>query len=510
MILYTIFRESTDPQERKKGLARQSRQVKRFAETWPGGPHSIYEPHAQVIESASQGSRREWETEVEKGIELCRKGLTQAFVFPEVDRETRNPLVSVPILRRVLDAGIPVFFAEEGLQLNPHDPRSVNLYSEAVAKACAYVDVFVQKTRAGRFDRANEDHLLPSNTKMFGFDIVDGKKVINRAQAAALNQAGDIILREGRSGPAARWLNEQGWRTTRGKLFSSTVLACEGGTFRNRALLGETIINFKEKRVVIRHQPIMDVAKFEAINAVLDGRKLREPRSTTFYALTGIATCECGAGLEPNNTGYHRYYRCKAHCGGKWQRQEAFERKVWDSFGDYLKERQARADYLELAGQSLAKLEEELARVEHDMAGNSLEWKSVLGKDLAGYPTQVIDEKKAELMAVRESLEWRKAQIEGQLLLLPQVNPEEVERELAALGEPWLLCDWSTSSSASDEGLPLEQGKVLRQTLLRLGAEVHVEKEEIRIIGRLVMGTAARVGAKADASGGAVGRRRCH
>jgi hypothetical protein len=272
MIIYAILRESSDPQERKKGLALQWRQVNRFAETWPSGPHQVYEHHSQVIESASQGNRREWEVEVERGIDLYRRGLINAFVFPEVDRETRNPLISVPILRRVLDAGIPVFFAEEGLHLDPSDPRSVNKYSESVAKACAYVDVMVQKTRAGRFDRADEDHLLPNNTKMFGFDIVDGKKVLNQAQAAALRQAGEIILREGRSGPAAKWLNEQGWRTTHGKLFSPTSLACRRGTFRNRALIGETVVNFEEKQVVIHHEAIFDVAKFEAINAVLDGQ----------------------------------------------------------------------------------------------------------------------------------------------------------------------------------------------------------------------------------------------
>jgi len=55
----------------------------------------------------------------------------------------------------------------------------------------------VQKTRAGRFDRANEDQLLPSNVRMFGFDIVDGRRVVNQGQAAALRQAGDIILSEG-------------------------------------------------------------------------------------------------------------------------------------------------------------------------------------------------------------------------------------------------------------------------------------------------------------------------
>lgn len=499
MKFYTILRESSDPQERKKGLTRQRRQIARFAETWSGGPHQVYEPCPQVIESASQGSRREWVAAVNRGIELHREGLIDAFLFPEVDRETRNPLTSVPILRLVLDAGIPVFFAEERLHLDPNDPRSVNQYSEAVAKACAYVDVFVQKTRAGRFDRANEDHLLPNNTKMFGFDIIDGKKVVNQAQAAALRQAGEIILREGRSGPAAKWLNEQGWRTTYGKLFSPTSLACKGGTFRNRALIGETVINFEEKQVVIRHEAILDLAKFEAINAVLDGRRLREPRSVAFYALTGIVSCGCGAKWEPCNTGYHRYYRCTAHCGAKWQRKEAFEQEVWDSFGDYLKERQSRADYLELAQQSEAKLGGELLKIQRDIDTNTLEWRSLLQKDLGGYPTQIIEQKKAELNAARESLEWRKAEIEGQLLLLPQVNPDEVERELTTLGEPWLVCDWSTPTETPHDGLSREQAEILKQTLLRLGAEVRVERGEIRIIGRLPVGVGAKVGAKADA-----------
>ncbi len=508
LTFYTIFRESSDPQERKKGLSRQQRQVRRFAETWSGGPHRIYEPHAQVIESASQGSRSEWVVAVNRGIELHHQGLIDAFLFPEVDRETRNPLISVPILRLVLDAGIPVFFAEEKLHLDPDDPPSVNQYSEAVAKACAYVDVFVQKTRAGRFDRADQDHLLPSNTKMFGFDIVDGKKVVNQAQAAALRQAGEIILREGRSGPAARWLTEQGWHTTHGKPFSATTLACRNkGIFWNPALIGETVIDFKEKQVVIHHEGIFDEAKFEAIKAVLDGRRLREPRSVTFYALTGLIVCGCGAKWEPCNNGNHRYYRCTVRCGEKSWRQEAMEHFVWDSFGGYLKERQARTDYIQLAQASVAKLQDELTRIERDIGSNASEWRSLLERDLEGYPAVVIEDKKAELNAARESLEWRKAEIEGQLLLLPQVNPDEVEREVAKLGEPWFMCDWSTSGGTLDD-LSQEQGKILRQTLLRLSAEVRIARREIRIIGRLPLGAGTMVRAKQGAAGATASRRR--
>ncbi len=201
MRLYALLRESSDPQERKKGLSRQWRQLHRFAETWPGGPHTI-EHHAQIIESASQGSRREWQEATERSIELFHQGAIDGILFPEVDRETRNPFTSVPILNLALRAGVPIFFAEEELELDPRDSEAIQSYTDAVAKSCSYLATMVRKCREGRFDRANTDQKLPSNTKMFGFDIVDGRRVPNQAQAAALREAGQIMLRNGRTGPA--------------------------------------------------------------------------------------------------------------------------------------------------------------------------------------------------------------------------------------------------------------------------------------------------------------------
>jgi hypothetical protein len=240
------------------------------------------------------------------------------------------------------------------------------------------------------------------------------------------------------------------------------------------------VVNFKEKQIVLHHDAILDVTRFEAIRAVLDGRRLREPRSPTFYALTGLVVCGCGAKWEPCNNGNRRYYRCTARCREKSWRREALEQAIWDSFGVYLKERQART-------------------VERDISSNAAEWRSLLERDLAGYPADITQDKKAELNAARESLEWRKAEIEGQLLLLPEVNPEEVEREIATLGEPWLMCDWSTPGESHRDGLSREKGEILRQTLLRLGAEVRIAGRETRITGRLAVGTGARGRAKQGA-----------
>ncbi|MBM2825480.1 MAG: Recombinase protein [Dehalococcoidales bacterium] len=143
-----------------------------------------------------------------------------------------------------------------------------------------------------------------------------------------------------------------------------------------------------------------------------------------------------------------------------------------------------------------------MVRIKQEIIKSSSEWRSLLEKDLAGYPPEIINEKKAALNAARESLEWRRAEIAAQLLLLPKVNSEDVERELAELGEPWLMFDLSTQTEAGRHNeLPLEQARVLRETLLRLGARYMVKNGEVRILGRLPIVSESQVCAKTNASG---------
>ena len=296
MRFYCLFRESSDPQMAKKGLDRQWRQVRRFAETWDGAPHEISPHSVQISESASKGNRLEWQEAVEQGIEYYHQGVIDGFLFPEVDRETRNPVNSIPILNLALGAGVPIYFAQEQLRLDPKDPEAINRYTDAMSKSCAYLATMVQKCRGGRFDRADIDRKLPSNTKMFAFDIVEGKRVPNQAQAEALRKAAQIALKEGRLAPAAKWLDAQGFQTTVNKPFTTVTLH---GLFRNRALIGKTTINFKEKVVTIDHEPMMDVVIFEALQAMLDERKLRTPRSEVFYVLSGLYSAAMVRGLSP-------------------------------------------------------------------------------------------------------------------------------------------------------------------------------------------------------------------
>jgi len=495
MRFYCFLRESSAGQQDRYGPKTQWRDFERFIQNWPEGPHYIRtEDSSTVIESASKWNRPIWEQAIAEGIQRFKAGLVDGFLFGRVDRETRNLFASIPVLRMAIDAGVPIFFAQEKLYLDPKDPEAMEQYMKEAQDSLAYIRKFVKNTTPGRIARARDDQKLPCNIGMFGFDIVDGKRVVNQAQAAAIRQAVEVTLKEGRPGAGRCWLNDHGWRTTQGKPFSTQTLTGKAALFRNRALIGETIIRFKEETVVIHHDAILDVPTFEALQAVLDAQGVRE-RRTQFYALSGIAYCGCGARFESAKSGIYRYYRCAVHCGERHWRKGDFEWAVWNSFGEYLNNRQSRMDYLQLARQSEVKVREELQKVEREIKANGEEWKALLDRDLSGYPAAIVEQKKKELSAAAESLQWQKAQIEAELLLLPQVDPADVEQELTTLAAPWLLCDWSTRDQIPHGSLPRQQAEVLRQTLLQLSARVHVEKGDIKIVGRLPVGFGTKVNA---------------
>lgn len=430
-----------------------------------------------------------------------------------------------------LGAGVPVFFAEEELHLDPKDPEAIRCYAEAVSQACNYLATMVRKCRAGRFDRADIDHRLPSNTKMFGFDIIDGRRVLNQAQAEALREAAQIALREGRLAPAAKYLNDKGFITTQGKPFTRVTLR---GLFRNRALIGETVVNFKEKMVVLKHDRILDDAAFEALQVMLDGHR-RSQRSEVFYCLSGLSFCGCGARFEASKTGAGRYYyRCERHCGERTWRKGEPEWEVNEAFGRYLQRRESQRECLELAQKSRAKLQNGLDQVERDIAENGREWRTLLDKELADYPAIIIDDKKRELTAERESLLRAKTKIKAQLDELPQVDWAEVELALVELAKSWQKCNtggygipnpmsWERASVAeaieaqqagdkeraakllaltiSTPDMPRkltdEQAHLLREMLLKLNCRITISNRVVVINGKLPL---TSVRAKEDAS----------
>ncbi len=221
MRFFCFIRVSGPKQKDKYGPKVQRRDFEAFAKSWPNGPHYLSpDDSATVVESATKWDRPIWEQAIAEGIRRFRAGLVDAFLMGRVDRETRNLFASIPIIRLAIDAGVPVFFAQEKLHLNPNDPEAMDRYMKEAQDAAAYIRKLVKNTAPGRLARAKDDQKLPCNTTMFGFNVIDGRRVVNEAQAAAILQAIETTFKEG-PGAGRRWLNDHGWRTSHGNLFST-------------------------------------------------------------------------------------------------------------------------------------------------------------------------------------------------------------------------------------------------------------------------------------------------
>jgi len=491
LTFYRLLRESSKAQKDRYGLPTQRRVTERYAVSLGG--IVTEENTAIVLESAVAWVRDEWQTAVSEGLCRFHSGLINAFLLPRVDRETRNLFASIPILREVIDQGIPIYFAEEDICLTPSAADALQTYLEAAMEAAAYLRRLVKNTKPARIARARDDQKHPTNTEMFGSDFIDGKRVPNQAEAAALREAAQITLREGRPMSGATWLNDQGFRTTHGKKFKAGSIR---DLFRNRALIGETVINFEEEQVIIRHEGILDRATFEALQTLLDERRLRAMRSEkSFYALSGIPFCWCGARFEPNKIKHNHYYRCERRCGERSWRQEELEVEVWKAFWHYLEQRQSRKEYLRRAQQSSARLQRDLSGIERSIAENDDGWRTLLAKDLADYPDIIINEEKRKLKAERDSLLREKIKLEPELLMLPQVDAGQVEQELNSLAESFQMANtggYGIGGAMSWERVTIrektlsdEQAHFLRDMLLKLNCKITIHNRAVFVAGKL-------------------------
>jgi DNA invertase Pin-like site-specific DNA recombinase len=480
---YRLLRVSSEGQKDRYGLPVQERATEDFVARLPNGPHGIADT-AVVVESAGGWIRQDWANAISEGLRRFRNGEVNAFLLPRVDRETRNLFASIPLLKEVLDAGIPVYFAEEDICLTPSDPDAIQKYFESAMGAAAYLRTLVKNTRGGRLARARDYQKHPTNRVMFGFDLIDGKRIPKPAEAHALCEAAQVALKAGRSSPAAAYLNDLGFLTTNGKPFVAASLTGKRGLFRNRALIGETTINFKEESVVLHHEGILDRTTFDQLQALMEERRLRAPRSMVFFALSGIAFCSCGSRLEGKTSKQYRYYRCNKGCGHKMWRKDALESETYRNFISYLEGKEGQQQYLELAQQSRAKLGKQLRDIEARMAPNDREWRVLLDQALAEWPEIIINDKKRALKAERESLLQAHAKIEAQLAMLPTVDPDELERALAELHKPFIMANqggydmpypmcWGLTVE-NDGRLTDLKLKLLREILLKLNCRVTV------------------------------------
>ncbi len=156
------------------------------------------------------------------------------------------------------------------------------------------------------------------------------------------------VNRQAGSSALADWLNEQGYRTKNGRLWSSASVIT---VLRNRAYLGE--IYYRGNWYPAAHEPLIPPELFDRAQAILAERcedRSRRASNPAEYLLTGRIRCgRCGQAYvgtaAHGRSGRYTYYTCftrarygTKHCANDRlpaeQLEQAVTRRLWKVLGD--------------------------------------------------------------------------------------------------------------------------------------------------------------------------------
>ena len=270
-------------------------------------------------------------------------------------------------VRRLRKAGVRLVSMTQDLG---DDPMSV-----MVRQVFALFDEYQSKENAKHVLRAMQENARQGfwngSAAPFGYKVIAAeqrgtktkkKLAIDPVEAETVRLIFRLIREgDGTAGPmgvkaAASWLNTHGYRTRRGarwgigplhKLITSTTY--KGEHRFNRKVWKTRQAKPESEQVIVPVDPIIDAAKFDAVQAQLKARnpKVSPPRVVTGpILLTGIATCaSCGGGMtiRTGKSGRYRYYVCAAAaqkgkdaCAGRSVPMDRLDSAVTERIGSQL------------------------------------------------------------------------------------------------------------------------------------------------------------------------------
>lgn len=274
-------------------------------------------------------------------------------------------------------------------------------------------------------------------TRPLGYDYNpdSGALVINEAEAAIVRKAFELYVSTlWGTTSLARRLNDEGFRTKKGALWSPATLR---NMLSNRVYLGE--VYFRDTYYPGQHPPLVEAEAFDRVQQILDERgeraELRRSNRSD-YTLSGTLKCaRCGGRFvgysSRGNGGEYRYYMCStrvkfgtAHCDQERLPAGDLEQEVVKHLVACLRDRTLIGQAIEQVNarwdQARPRQKREIASVERQLR----DVRSSVDRYLRAFETgtmdpQVCGERLVDLKAQLSGLERRRQELTDALAADP-------------------------------------------------------------------------------------------
>ena len=321
-VLYCRY---SSTQQTENSIDGQLRECHRFAD------YHGYKIIGEYIDRAKSGTSVEQRDDFLRMISDAKKQQFAYIIVYRFDRFARNRYDSVVYKRQLAISGVRVISATEAVADGPDGAILEAMYEamdESYSRRLSAITLrgIQEATRKGIWCSA-----IP-----FGYHTEDKRLIIDEKEAPAVREIYTQYAEGKTKSEIAKWLNEHGYRTRRGKQFTcnnfNTILA-------NPAYTGHA----KCRDIEIETPAIIDKELYDKVQNKLAQNAPSRGKKTDkrYFALTGKLYCGlCGCamtsdlGTSQNGT-VHAYYSCSrrktAHgvrggkCKKKSERQDFLE-----------------------------------------------------------------------------------------------------------------------------------------------------------------------------------------
>ena len=318
------------------------------------------------------GTSMEKRDDFRRMLRDCKKGLIDRIIVKSMSRFARNTEEMLTALRALEQMEVSVYFEEQGL-----DTKSMNseMFATFPGMVAQQESVSISQNMRWSYKKRMESGEFNCCAPAYGFDLINGKLVINETEAAVIRRIFDLYLQGIGMQTIANILNDEGVRRQYGrkKWHHTTVnYVLNNERYKGDALLQKQIttqtLPFK-KQLNHGEQPMYYVENsnpaivsretYEAVQALIKSRQPSCKRKAKNYPLTRTLLCpDCGHTFRRQVVNGTAYWLCAAKATNKtdcaWRRVK--EDEVYAAFNLMIRKVQANREYL--LGTLIRQLEE--------------------------------------------------------------------------------------------------------------------------------------------------------
>ncbi len=341
--LAAYCRVSTDSEDQLHSFVSQIRYYKDYERKHP--EYTLVDIYA---DEGLTGTSMEKRDEMNRLIRDCKKGKIDRIIVKSVSRFARNTKELLTVVRLMKELNVGVYFEEQDIDTNKLNMEMIVTFPGMAAQQESEA---ISGNLRWSYRKRMETGEYNTNCPAYGFDLIDGKLVVNETEAVVVRRIYDLFLSGYGKQTIATMLNEEGIPLKRGNtkwIIYNISYILSNERYMGDALLQKTYVTetlpYRKKRnqgektkfyVENSNPPIISREIFEAAQRLQKTRASNTGVPRTTYPLSGKLRCpECGKSFRAQTIkGIKTWVCCAASSGStKCISRRLREAGVYDAF----------------------------------------------------------------------------------------------------------------------------------------------------------------------------------